>query len=177
MRAPASTPAAGARPRDRHRPATRADLEALGRLGALLMREHHRFDPRRFVSATPGIEREYAAFLGGQLEDPDVVIVVAEREGDVAGYTYAAIEGPDCMSLRGPAGVLHDIVVDPVHRGGGFGRMLLDATLAALRARGAPRVVLSAAEKNDAAKRLFTKAGFRPTMAEMTRELNDACEA
>lgn len=158
---------------DRLRPATRADLEAMGRLGALLMRMHHDHDPRRFVPATPGIEREYAAFLGGQLDDPDVVILVAEREGEVVGYTYAAIEGADCMSFRGSAGVLHDIVVDPAHRGGGFGRMLLDATLTALRARGAPRVVLSAAERNDAAKRLFAKAGFRPTMVEMTRELND----
>ena len=165
--------ASEAHPRDRLRPATRADLEAMGRLGALLMRMHHEFDPRRFVPAMPGVEREYAAFLGGQLEDHDVVIVVAEREGEVVGYTYAAIEGPDCMSLRGPAGVLHDIVVDPVHRGGGFGRMLLDAALAAVRARGAPRVVLSAAARNDAAKRLFTEAGFRPTMIEMTRELNN----
>jgi len=39
--------------------------------------------------------------------------------------------------------VLYDIVVDPVHRGQGVGRMLLDATLAALKTKGAPRVVLS----------------------------------
>ena len=77
------------------------------------------------------------------------------------------------MSLRGPAGVLYDIVVDPAHRRNGVGRMLLDATLAALRARGAPRVVLSTAERNTAAQHLFDRAGFRRTMIEMTRELND----
>jgi hypothetical protein len=33
--------------------------------------------------------------------------------------------------------------------------------------------VLSAAEGNAAAQRLFTAAGFRRTMVEMTRELND----
>jgi ribosomal protein S18 acetylase RimI-like enzyme len=158
---------------DRLRPAIPADLNALGRLGALLMRMHHELDPRRFVPATPGIECEYAAFFGGLLADPDVVILVVEREGEVLGYTYAAIEGSDCMSLRGPAGVLHDLIVDPAHHGGGVGRKLLDATLAALQARGAPRVVLSTAVKNHAAKRLFAEAGFRPTMVEMTRELDD----
>jgi ribosomal protein S18 acetylase RimI-like enzyme len=43
----------------------------------------------------------------------------------------------------------------------------------ALKSRGAPRVVLSTAEKNHAAQRLFDRAGFRRTMIEMTRELKD----
>jgi ribosomal protein S18 acetylase RimI-like enzyme len=91
----------------------------------------------------------------------------------VLGYTYAAIEGYDYMSLRGPAGVLHDIVVDPAHRGRGIGWTLLGATLAALQALHAPRVVLSTAARNEAAQQLFTRAGFRPTMIEMTRELEN----
>jgi ribosomal protein S18 acetylase RimI-like enzyme len=69
--------------------------------------------------------------------------------------------------------VLYDIVVDPAHRRQGVGRMLLDATLDALKARGAPRVVLSTADRNLAAQRLFDRAGFRRTMIEMTRELDD----
>ena len=153
------------------RPATRADLPAIGRLGALLVRTHHDFDPARFLAATPETESGYGWFLGTQLKKPDVVVLVAERDGEVVGYTYAGVEGVDYMSLRGPAGVLHDIVVDPAHRGAGVGRTLLDATLAWLEARGAPRVVLSTAERNEAAQRLFARAGFRRTMVEMTREL------
>jgi ribosomal protein S18 acetylase RimI-like enzyme len=91
----------------------------------------------------------------------------------VIGYTYAGVEGTDYMSLRGPAGEVYDIIVDPTYRKQGVGRMLLDATLDALKARGAPRVVLSTAEKNAAGQRLFERAGFRRTMIEMTRELND----
>jgi Acetyltransferases len=75
------------------------------------------------------------------------------------------------MSLRGPAGVLYDIVVDPARRGEGIGRTLLEATLAALEARGVPQVVLSTAVRNEAAQRLFARHGFRPTMVEMTRDL------
>ena len=148
------------------------DLPAIGRLGALLVRTHHDFDPDRFIAATPQTEHGYAAFLGTQLDEPKVVILVAVRDVGVLGYTYAGVEGRDYMSLRGPAGVLYDIVVDPAHRGHGVGRMLLDTTLAALKARGAPRVVLSTAERNESAQRLFARAGFRRTMIEMTRELD-----
>jgi ribosomal protein S18 acetylase RimI-like enzyme len=129
-------------------------------------------DPARFIAAGPETERAYASYLGTQLDKPRVVVLVAERGGEVIGYTYAGVEGHDYMALRGPAGVLYDIVVGPAHRGNGVGRKLLDATLAALKARGAPRVVLSTAEGSLAARRLFVGAGFRPTMSEMTRELD-----
>jgi ribosomal protein S18 acetylase RimI-like enzyme len=89
----------------------------------------------------------------------------------VLGYTYASVEGYDYMSLRGPAGVLNDIVVDPPERGRGIGRMLLEATIEELKTRGVPRVVLSTAEQNEAAQHLFARAGFRRTMIEMTREV------
>jgi ribosomal protein S18 acetylase RimI-like enzyme len=164
---PAHTPATTIRP------AAPPDLPALGRLGALLVRIHHDFDPERFIAATPRTERGYASYLGTQLDLPDVVVLVAERAGRVLGYAYAGVEGADYMSLRGPAGVLYDIVVDPAHRGEGAGRMLLDAVLAALAARGAPRVVLSTAERNESAQRMFARAGFRRTMVEMTRETRE----
>lgn len=153
------------------RPASPADVPAIGRLGALLVKTHHDFDPQRFIAATPRTEHGYGSYLGSLLRDQDIVILVAEQDGEVLGYTYAGVEGYDYMALRGPAGALYDIVVDPAHRGHGVGRMLLDATLTALEERGAPRVVLSTAEQNEPAQRLFARAGFRRTMIEMTREL------
>ena len=153
------------------RRASKADTSALGRLGALLVATHHAFDAERFVAATPRTAQGYGSFLATQLELPDAVVLVAERDGEVLGYTYGAIEGYDYMSLRGPAGVFHDIVVDPAHRGDGIGRMLVDATLVALEALGAPQVVLSTAERNEAAQQLFARAGFRRTMVEMTRDM------
>jgi GNAT superfamily N-acetyltransferase len=115
---------------------------------------HHDFDPERFIAAPPRTEDAYASFIGRQIGESSVVLLVAERDGEVLGYAYAGVEGPDYMSLRGPAGVLYDIVVDPNHRGHGVGRLLLEAILAALKARGAPRVVVSTAEQNEAAQRL-----------------------
>lgn len=155
------------------RPATPDDLSAIGRLGALLVKTHYDFDPKRFMSPTRHTESGYASFLGSQLGREDVVVLVAAEGGTVIGYTYAGVEGRDWMSLRGPAGVLYDIVVDPAHRGRGVGRALLEATVAALRSRGSPQVVLSTADRNAAAQRLFESAGFRRTMIEMTRDADD----
>jgi ribosomal protein S18 acetylase RimI-like enzyme len=132
---------------------------------------HHDLDAARFIPASPRTEQGYASWLGSQLGNPQVLILAAELNGDVLGYTYSEIEAHDYMSLRGPAGVLHDIVVDPARRRTGVGRTLLEATLDALAARGAPQVVLWTAARNEAAQRLFAAAGFRPTMIEMTREL------
>lgn len=156
------------------RPAKPGDVRVLGRLGALLVRTHHDFDPERFIAATPRTASGYGSYLVSQLVEPAVVVLVAEQDGEVVGYTYAGVEGHDWMALRGPAGVLYDIVVDPEHRGRGIGRLLLDATIAALEARGVPRLVLSTAERNEAAQRLFARAGFRRTMVEMTREVGVA---
>jgi len=160
------------------RPAVPADSQAIGRLGALLVRLHHDFDPERFLAAAPQTEERYGAYLGTQLGKPDIVILVAEKvaekvaggDKEVVGYTYAGVEGTDYMALRGPAGAIYDLVVDPDHRRQGIGGALLEATIAALEAKGAPRVVLSTAEKNEDAQRLFARAGFRRTMIEMTRE-------
>ena len=157
----------------RIRGATAADMSTIGRLGALLVRLHHELDPQRFIPATSGTQNAYGSYLGTLLDDPRIVILVAERDSEVIGYTYAGLEGTDYMALRGPAGALYDIVVDPAHRQQGVGRMLLDATIKALKDRGAPRVVLSTAEGNESAQHLFASAGFRRTMIEMTRELED----
>lgn len=153
------------------RPAVPADTLALGRLGAMLVALHHDFDQERFIAATPETARGYAAFLAQELDRAGVVVLVAQDgAGEVIGYVYGELEGHDWMSLRGPAGVIHDILVDTGQRGRGVGRLLLEAMVAALTDAGAPRVLLSAASHNEAARKLFASAGFRPTMVEMTRE-------
>ncbi|HEX4199748.1 MAG TPA: GNAT family N-acetyltransferase [Caulobacteraceae bacterium] len=152
------------------------DAPDLGRLGALLVKVHHEFDPDRFVAPGPGTERGYGGFLAGQLDRKDIIVLVAEQQGAVLGYAYAGLEGNDWMALRGPAGVIYDLVVDPAHRRQGIGRRLLEAAVETLSVRGAPRFLLSTAARNETAQKLFESAGFRRTMIEMTRERNDPAE-
>jgi ribosomal protein S18 acetylase RimI-like enzyme len=153
------------------RSATAADLAALGRLGALLMRTHYAFDRRRFLSPGDDPEHGYAWFLETQLRERDAVVLVDERDGRISGYVYAALEPLSWKELRGPAGFIHDIVVDEAARGKGVARDLLAAAVAWLRERGAPRVILWTAAQNARAQEIFVAAGFRETMVEMTLEL------
>ena len=154
------------------RRATAADLPELGKLGAALLMEHYGFDPQRFMAPHGDPASGYAWFLGTQLEEDDVAVFVAEREGLAIGYVYAGIEPQNWKELREEAGFIHDVVVSPEGRRQGVASALVETACDWLRSIGAPRVVLWTAEKNDGAQRLFAGLGFRRTMIEMTRELD-----
>ena len=158
------------------RAARPGDLPALGRLGATLMRVHHAFDRDRFMAPGDHPEDGYAWFLGTQLSEPDVVIFVAEQKdqedtpGDVVGYVYAGLEPLSWKELRGPAGFIHDVVVDSRARRAGIATRLIERASGWLEGHGAPRVMLWTADANTEARQLFERLGFRNTMVEMTRE-------
>jgi GNAT superfamily N-acetyltransferase len=153
------------------RRAEERDLEAVGRLGARLLRAHHEFDPLRFMAPRGNTEEGYAWFLGTQLRRDDAVVFVAEWAGQVVGYVYAGIEPQSWKELRDEAGFIHDVYVDESARRCGVATALLEAAADWLAGRGMPRIVLWAAAPNESARHLFEHLGFRHTMSEMTREL------
>ena len=153
------------------RRATRADLPALGRLGAHLVRVHLEFDRRRFIAPTGNLEGGYAHFLGTQLDVDDAVVLVAERAGTAVGYVFAGIEPFSWKELRDAAGFVHDIVVDPSERRSGVAGALMEAAIAWVRDQGVASVMLWTAAPNEGAQRLFEGLGFRRTMIEMTRDV------
>ena len=153
------------------RRATAADGPSLGRLGGLLLRAHYAFDQRRFMAPGPDPESGYEWFLRGQLDNDDAVILVGEHDGVVIGYVFGGLEPLSWKELRDACGFIHDVAVDETGRRAGVATALLDAATEWLRSRGAPRVMLWTAARNDAAQRLFEKLGFRRTMIEMTLEL------
>ncbi len=153
------------------RPASPRDADQLGRLGGELVRLHHAFDERRFIAPRPGVEAGYGRFLVSMIDAEDQVILVAESDGGVIGYVYAAIEPHSWKDLRDEVGWIHDVVVGERGRRRGVGRLLVDAATAWLRERGMPRVMLSTAARNEAGQAAFAAMGFRPTMIEMAREI------
>jgi ribosomal protein S18 acetylase RimI-like enzyme len=154
------------------RPARASDIAAVARLGAKLFRLHHDRNPQRYI-AGDRIEDGYAWWLSRELARDDVVILVAAREDAIVGYTYGRLEERDWNQLLDAHGALHDVWVDEAERGTGLALQLVEATLEALLAKGAPRVVLHTAVWNSPAQALFAKLGFRQTMIEMTLEATD----
>ncbi len=154
----------------RVRKLTAEDLPDVAKLAGKLVRQHFAFDPKRFLRIQ-NPEAGYARYFAGELEDEEVVLVVAEDEGRIVGYAYGRLEPRNWNDLLDACGKLHDVYVDEGARGRGAGEALVREVCERLGEMGAPRVVLLTASQNEAAQRLFAKLGFRTTMLEMTREL------
>ncbi len=82
-------------------------------------------------------------------------VLLLERDGLLAGYSWTHREAPD-----GP-GVINMVGVDPRYRGLGLGRAVTAASIDYLIARGAPSVALTVDRENTAAVRLYRRLGFR----------------
>src|SRR5687767_2162272 len=117
------------------RKATHADVDALGRLGALLMTVHFDFDRRRFLEPNQQSAAGYGHYLLSQLDDPGSVIFVAEVDGEVVGYCYCVIEPLSWKELRDEAGFISDLALDPRARRQGAGRKLVEAAIQWFRER------------------------------------------
>jgi ribosomal protein S18 acetylase RimI-like enzyme len=135
------------------------------------VRLHHRLDPPRFLLIEP-VEDGYQWFFSREIKRKEALILVAEADDAIIGYAYATLEPRNWNDLLDACGKLNDLYVDPTARRTGAGRALVTEVLAALRARGAPRVVLLSAWKNPEAHGFFEALGFRRTMVEMTAELD-----
>jgi ribosomal protein S18 acetylase RimI-like enzyme len=153
-----------------------SDVPSIGRYAADLVRLHHGFDADRFFLPDQ-LEAGYLRFLQSAMHDPDVVLLVAENDSRVVGFSYSRMESRDWNALLDAYGALNDLYVDPAVRYRGVGQALVLATVASLRAKGAQRIVLHAATANTAARKLFEKIGFRSTMIEMTLSADSFTES
>jgi ribosomal protein S18 acetylase RimI-like enzyme len=152
------------------RAAEARDLPEIGQLAGQLVRQHHEFDAPRFM-LIPNVESGYARFFGGQLSNPETIILAAEQAGVIVGYAYARLEERDWNAFLDSHGALHDIFVAEGARRQGVARRLVEAVRERLQGKGAPRLVLHTASKNQTARAFFAALGFRETMIELTAEL------
>jgi [ribosomal protein S18]-alanine N-acetyltransferase len=88
----------------------------------------------------------------GLLRRDDSELLVAEREGEVVGYSI-------CWAVADQA-ELGNLAVAEEARGLGVGRHLLEAVLAGMRTRGAAELFLEVRASNLEAQRLYRRYGF-----------------
>lgn len=156
----------------RIRKASADDQDALGRLGGILVRAHHAFEPARFLIFDP-VEPGYGRFLVSVIDDPRGFVTVAEDpELGVVGYVFARIESKDWSRLLEAHGKIHDVAVDERAQRRGVARTLLVDAIDRLKALGATRLVAETAAKNERAKALFASLGFGPTMIEQFKSVD-----
>ena len=86
------------------RTAADAEMSALARLAAKLVRQHHEMDPGRFM-IFESIEPGYRRYLSSELSNADAVVLAAIRTGpggveEVIGYAYGRLEPRDEIERR-----------------------------------------------------------------------------
>src|SRR3954464_6944416 len=150
------------------RTATDADWPRIGELGELQVRAHYAFDSARFFPPDKLTAGVYVSRVREEIAGGRATVLVADVDGRIAGYVFAAIEPESWKELRHEAGVVHDLVVDEPDRRAGIGEALLRSAMDWFAGRGVRRVMLGTAPQNERAQRLFRRIGFRPTMIEMT---------
>jgi ribosomal protein S18 acetylase RimI-like enzyme len=147
------------------RKATAEDADKIADFSVALAEQHFGFDQLRFSRL---ITREgAAAYYGGRAESENAAVLVAEIDERLVGFAYMEYEPTLYAELATKVAWLHDIYVEPDAQGSGAGRELLDAIQNEARQKGADKVLLSVAEKNENAQRFFEHYGFQQTMREM----------
>jgi hypothetical protein len=98
------------------RPLHVGDLPRIGKLAESLVRAHHEYDSSRFIPLDRLRGNTYTAHVCEELNAGRSVVFVAEIEGRVIGYVFAAVEAESWKELRDEAGYVHDLVVDETVR-------------------------------------------------------------
>lgn len=102
-----------------------------------------------------GVEDWYAAAdLAEALSRERTLLLVAEREGAVVGFTHAVRRTADDV------GFIMRLYVDPDHRREGTGAALLDAVTGALREAGVERIDAAVLSANERGRAFYEAAGF-----------------
>ncbi len=112
---------------------------------------------RFYGKSTP--EADARAFIAQRLQHGDSVILLAELEGDVLGFTQLY---PAFASLAlAPSWILNDLYVEPAARGHGLGEALMHAACALAQENGAAELMLQTARDNTIAQSLYERLGWQ----------------
>lgn len=127
-----------------------ADIETLNQLLTMLFDQEADFSVDSEKQRT-GLERIIA--------DPGIGhILVLQRHGEIIGmvnllYTVST-------ALGGAVAILEDMIIQPGHRGGGSGSILLQGAIAFARQQGCLRITLLTDHDNSGAIRFYGRHGF-----------------
>jgi len=135
-----------------------------------LVNQHVQYDPGRFADFVT--EEGAAAFYLSRFNAPDARVLVAEADGELIGFAYLEFEERNYEELVDRGVWLHDIFVEKEFRSAGAGKALMQASIAAATELGGTKLLLATAARNTAGKGFFEHFGFRPTMIEMTLDLD-----
>lgn len=144
------------------RDAEPSDKPALIRFMGLLQEVERKLHPSR----RPGedIAASHLDYLENIVREQDGRILVAQHEGEIAGFLVCFVEEFEDYLHEADkiVGWVSDIYVDEEHRGQGISTALLTAAEQHFGECGLTKVLISFLANNILAKTAYEQAGFRP---------------
>ena len=136
------------------RPATPDDREAIRRVAREAW--HDTYDALEAETIDETIDDWYGdESFERSLEQPGTAVLVAEREGDVVGFTHGVVHGDEGDVLR--------MYVHPDHQGEGIGTALHERLREDLEDFNMNRMRAIDLESNDASREFYEGLGFERT--------------
>ena len=133
------------------RPIEQNDIESCGKIG---------YEAHKTISSVHGYPSEQPSeeysigLIRSLLGNPNSWGILVERQGKTLGSIFLHKFPPSPVAVIGP------LTVDPAAKGGGIGRMLMDAALAHARKQSYDRIRLVQSPSHIRSFVLYTKCGF-----------------
>jgi ribosomal protein S18 acetylase RimI-like enzyme len=114
-------------------------------------------------------EEQTATLLPDGKSTDGMFIVMAEiDEVGPVGYAWLALKRPEVACAW-----IYDIAIDEEHRGKGYGRALLNGLEQVAREHDLESIGLNVFAGSEYARRLYERAGYKPTSIHMSKRLDD----
>ena len=144
------------------------DLPAVVGLWRQLQDINAALDPRLALSA--GAADWFLGYLGDQLDNPSMAVLVADHEKMVVGYTFGQIMQRPTL-LSGDCGYIADVCVRDGWRGRGIGRQLHGRLRAWFLARGITAIEVQIVRANPASQAFWRKMGYNDFLRTLRTEI------
>lgn len=130
-----------------------------------------KFDPR--MPRGKDIAGEYILQMLDRCEECQGVILVAEVDGEVAGYATILTKVRSAELGEGDIeyGLVSDLMVKKKHQSRGVGRCLLEGAESFARTHGVNWLRVGVLAENQSAQHLYASMGFRALFLELEKDL------
>lgn len=147
------------------RKATSRDLDAVNALLREVLAVHHAGRPDLFrAEGKKYTDEELLAIFA----DPRTPVFVFERDAEVLGYLFCALQRTESGSLQAVSTLyVDDLCVDPAHRGEHIGQRLFEHAEAFARENGCHNITLHVWECNPGARAFYESLGLKPQFTSM----------
>ena len=142
------------------RQAEKADTGAVSELWKELMDYHAAIDP--VFTRDPQGHVAFELWLLDRIEDANMLLLLAEVDGEPAGFCQAEITDYPPVLMIAQFGMILNFTVTKSHRRKGIGRAMVQKTLEWMRSRDIGRIELCAATGNEISNPFWQDMGFAP---------------